>query len=58
MLQMKLNCEKCNHSLPPNSDQAFVCSYECTYCETCFEELSGVCPNCKGNLEKRPKRKT
>lgn len=56
MLKLKSNCEKCNTSLPPNS-LAYICSFECTFCAECTEdELKGVCPNCGGNLEKRPIR--
>lgn len=58
MLLMKLNCECCNKELPLNSDEAMICSFECTYCTKCTEEiLNKICPNCGGNLEKRPKRK-
>ena len=54
---MKPTCEKCGKSLPADSDEAMICSYECTYCEQCvLEQLENVCPNCGGNLENRPKR--
>ena len=57
MLELKPNCEKCNKALPHSSDEAYICSYECTFCEECSAEtFKFICPNCQGNLEKRPKR--
>ncbi|MCB1582005.1 MAG: DUF1272 domain-containing protein [Xanthomonadales bacterium] len=58
MLEMKPHCERCDHSLKPESQEAFICSYECTFCKECAEqELRCVCPNCGGELVKRPSRK-
>ncbi len=57
MLELKPNCEKCNKALPHSSDEAFICSYECTFCKDCSTDtFNFICSNCKGNLEKRPKR--
>ncbi len=57
MLELRPNCELCDCDLPPESDQARMCSYECTFCATCAEgELHGVCPNCGGNFVPRPIR--
>ncbi len=57
MLELRPNCELCDRDLPPDSAQARICSYECTFCVDCVEnELSGVCPNCGGNLVPRPIR--
>lgn len=50
------NCEKCNKTLTMQSE-ACICSYECTFCESCSEEMHFCCPNCQGELVKRPKRK-
>ena len=34
-----------------------ICSYECTFCRTCVEEiLFNVCPNCGGGFVPRPIR--
>lgn len=55
MLKMKNHCEKCNSETGPTS-LAFICSYECTFCQSCTEEMSHVCPNCSGELVKRPTR--
>jgi len=59
MLHLKETCELCAKILTKDSSEAFICSYECTYCATCAnEQLKGVCPNCAGDLQKRPSRKT
>jgi len=57
MLLLKPNCEHCNKTLPAESNDAYICSYECTFCRTCVEEtLKDVCPNCAGNFMPRPIR--
>ena len=57
MLEMKPRCETCEAELPHEA-HAFICSYECTFCPTCTEEThQHICPNCKGELVKRPTRK-
>ncbi len=55
MIEIRTNCENCNTSLPPNSEEAMICAFECTFCETCIKTiLQNVCPNCGGGFEKRP----
>ena len=54
-LQMKPECEKCHKPLPANGE-ARICSYECTFCENCCTTMQGICPNCSGELVKRPRR--
>ncbi len=57
MLEIRPNCEHCGKSLPNTSEEAMICSFECTYCESCVDEVfENVCPNCGGNFEKRPIR--
>ena len=57
MLQLRPNCECCNRDLPPESGEARICSFECTFCVTCADSvLAGKCPNCGGELVKRPRR--
>ena len=57
MLQLRPNCECCDRDLPPDSDEAFICSFECTFCRTCARTvLTGRCPNCGGELVPRPRR--
>jgi uncharacterized protein len=58
MLEMRPNCEHCGRDLPANEPGAFICSFECTYCDDCTDgPLDGVCPNCRGDLEPRPLRR-
>ena len=57
MLQLRPNCEWCDRDLPPDTADARICSYECTFCADCVERhLHNVCPNCGGGFEKRPIR--
>ena len=57
MLELRPNCECCDKDLPPDSTDARMCSFECTFCSTCAEGvLSGRCPNCSGELVRRPIR--
>jgi predicted MFS family arabinose efflux permease len=57
MLQLRPNCECCDRNLPPESGDAFICSFECTFCRGCAENiLAGRCPNCSGELVRRPVR--
>ncbi|WP_158965564.1 DUF1272 domain-containing protein [Chachezhania sediminis] len=57
MMVLKPNCECCNKDLPPESPDARICTYECTFCADCVDDvLGGVCPNCGGNFVPRPIR--
>jgi hypothetical protein len=57
MLELRPNCECCDRDLPPDSADAFICSFECTYCRTCASTvLAGRCPSCRGELVSRPRR--
>jgi len=57
VLLLKPNCECCNRDLPPDSRDARICSFECTFCRICADALlDGVCPNCGGELVRRPIR--
>lgn len=57
MLQLRPNCECCNKDLPPDSTEARICSFECTFCADCAEGvMAGTCPNCGGELVARPRR--
>jgi uncharacterized protein len=57
MLQLRPNCECCDRNLAPDSTEARICSFECTFCVTCAEStLNGHCPNCGGELVVRPRR--
>lgn len=57
MLELRPNCECCDKDLPPESGDAFICTFECTFCRSCaLDVLHGTCPNCTGNLVQRPIR--
>ena len=57
MLKLHPNCECCDKDLPPESTEANICSYECTFCTICVENvLKNVCPNCGGGFTPRPIR--
>jgi len=57
MLELRPTCEHCNKALPPDSPEARICSYECTFCATCVDQvLHNVCPNCGGGFVSRPIR--
>lgn len=57
MLEIRSHCENCSKSLPVDSTDAMICSFECTFCWDCVTTLlENVCPNCGGGFEKRPVR--
>jgi hypothetical protein len=57
MLELRPTCENCNKALPADASDARICSFECTFCAACAEEvLHNVCPNCGGGFTPRPVR--
>ena len=57
MLELRPNCECCDRDLPPASRLARICTYECTFCADCADgTFGGICPNCGGELVRRPIR--
>lgn len=57
MLEIRPNCEYCDKDLPANAADAYICTYECTFCKECVDTiLINVCPNCGGNFCPRPIR--
>ncbi len=57
MLELRPSCELCDVDLPPQAPNARICTYECTFCDHCVDEvLMNVCPNCGGGFERRPVR--
>ena len=54
-LEMRAECERCGAELASDGD-AVICSFECTFCTPCAEQLDHVCPNCSGELVSRPRR--
>ncbi len=57
MLEIKPICENCGKLIPNESTDAMICTFECTFCKDCVNDvLQNVCPNCGGGFEKRPTR--
>ena len=57
MLEMRPSCECCDRDLPPEAADAWICSYECTWCSDCVGVcLENRCRNCGGDLSRRPTR--
>lgn len=57
MLELRPNCECCDKDLPNGAEDALICTFECTFCAACAESrFSGHCPNCGGDLLRRPTR--
>lgn len=57
MLDIRPNCECCDKDLAPDATDAMICTYECTFCKDCVDDvLMNVCPNCGGGFTRRPIR--
>ena len=54
-LEMRTRCERCGSPLGM-ADEAFICSYECTFCAECAGAMNAKCTNCGDELLQRPKR--
>jgi len=54
-LEMRSSCERCGAVLTAGGE-AYICAFECTFCGECAESLGHVCPNCSGELVRRPRR--
>jgi two-component system, LytTR family, sensor kinase len=52
---METECAGCARDLPTDAE-AYVCSYECTFCAECTSRKQNICPNCGGELVRRPRR--
>lgn len=55
-LEMRPICEKCETDLAHDAE-ALICSFECTFCGPCGDGMDHICPNCGGELVRRPRRK-
>ncbi|MBM3644171.1 MAG: DUF1272 domain-containing protein [Alphaproteobacteria bacterium] len=57
MLDLRPNCECCDRDLPNGAVDALICTFECTFCADCAStHFGGRCPNCGGDLVRRPTR--
>ena len=54
-LELRESCERFDAALPHEAE-AFICSYECTFCPGCTSAMGAICPNCAGELVRRPRR--
>ncbi|MDQ0208805.1 DUF1272 domain-containing protein [Alkalicoccobacillus murimartini] len=54
-LEMRKKCERCEAKLKDHL-HAYICVYECTFCTNCTKEMKKICPNCGGELVRRPRR--
>jgi hypothetical protein len=41
MLELRPNCECCDKDLPPDSPEAFICSFECTFLPGLHDDAAG-----------------
>ncbi len=56
-MEIRLNCENCDKTLSNESEEAMICTFDCTFCKDCVDSiLKNVCPNCGGGFERRPTR--
>jgi hypothetical protein len=53
-LEMRSKCEKCEGEIGATGE-AYICVFECTFCADCSEEMKAICPNCGGELVRRPR---
>ena len=57
ILDLCPDCHHCGRDLQPDTHEAWICSFECTFCTDCADNrFHFTCPNCGGNLERRPTR--
>lgn len=57
MLEMRPDCESRGKDHPADKIGAYICSFECTFCDQCNQsKFHGTCPNCGGELKVRPTR--
>jgi hypothetical protein len=53
-LEMRAACERCGQALDA-AGEAYICTFECTFCGDCAAAMDAVCPNCGGELVRRPR---
>ena len=56
-MEFRRECGRCRTSLAEEST-AYWCASECTFCATCYRRLRFTCPNCSGELVRRPRART
>jgi uncharacterized protein len=53
-LELRAACERCAGALDA-AGEAYICTFECTFCDDCTAAMDAVCPNCGGELVRRPR---
>lgn len=53
-LELRDTCERCGGPLAADA-AAWICVHECAFCTDCAVALQHVCPNCSGELVRRPR---
>jgi len=53
-MELRRECGRCHAALAEDAS-AYFCAHECTFCPTCYRKLAHVCPNCSGELVRRPR---
>lgn len=53
-LEMRTECERCQ-APTAKEGEAYICTFECTFCADCSDEMAYLCPNCGGELVRRPR---
>jgi N-acetylglutamate synthase-like GNAT family acetyltransferase len=53
-MELRPECGRCQASLSADGP-AYICAHDCTFCATCYRQLRYVCPNCTGELVRRPR---
>jgi len=57
VLELRPSCECCGRDLAPDAPDALICTFECTWCTDCAAGFPDrACPNCGGELVRRPVR--
>ncbi|MGF1426294.1 DUF1272 domain-containing protein [Kitasatospora sp. LaBMicrA B282] len=56
-LEMRTLCERCETTKLTPEGEAWICSYECSFCSDCAGAMQQDCPNCGGELVRRPRRR-
>lgn len=54
-LEMRSICERFQAVTPAHSE-AWIDSFKCTFCGDCAQKGAAPCPNCGGELVRRPCR--
>jgi len=54
-MERRAECGRCHAALTEDA-AAYHCANDCTFCPTCYRRARFECPNCSGELVRRPRR--